>query len=101
MTTISLQIVGFINSMVRCDYTIPIVIIGMIAYWMFMEQPDSPSYYKFEWPNYYQIQDADDRGDDVVIGYQDDMKHGARLPGSKRLVLADKFWHKNQIFYLR
>jgi len=50
---IAMLFLGFLNCMTRCDYTIPIVVIGMIAYWMHDYHKEHPNYYYFEWPQYY------------------------------------------------
>lgn len=70
-------VLGFLNCMTRCDYTIPIVIIGMIAYWMNNVQVAQPNYFAREWPAYYH----------------------ERRDGGKPLV--EGFIHQKRIFYLR
>jgi hypothetical protein len=67
---IALLVVGFFNCLVREDYTVPIAVIGMIAYWLngiYLGPPrdpkhlkgvektlikQGPNYYIFEWPDY-------------------------------------------------
>lgn len=99
-------VLGFVNNMVRCDYTIPIVVIGMIAYWMndfprtfynlngtvdkktkqgpfdgsgVSKITGYPNYFQFQWPAYYKVLGLD----------------------GKEYPLALGFPYQDQIFYLR
>lgn len=56
---ISMLVLGFFNSMTRCDYTIPIVVIGLIGYWMKDFEKEKPNYFSFEWPNYYHTKEKE------------------------------------------
>lgn len=78
MCCVSMLIVGFFNSMTRCDYTIPIVVIGLIGYWMSNYEKDKPNYYLFEWPNYYHTKEK-----------------------TRAKPLVQDWEHLNRIFYLR